>query len=414
MLNRKKIDYSALFFISFLMTLSLAQLSRMSYGQVIFYAHDLVMVLAIATQLITKSVFKPLKITQNTSKWLWLTLLVWVGVGWMVAFVQDALTLSAVLAAIRLGAYACLVVSLTLNLRIFSAPMIRACLFFTAFLMTIWGILQYFLLPDVRFLQTFGWDDHYFRLIGPLLDPNFAGLLTILTLYYWQSIHAKINNFLEQKKVFSPTHTNILNWAVWLILLSALAMTFSRSSWLALVGSMMLLNLWSKTRAHLSFTVAFMWLMMLTGVFFVLPKTTGEGVDITRTSTITARSSLSQQLIADWQPIDWLIGKGLLNVRLPSEQSKTNNELPNTAVQPDNILLQVVGSIGLGGALMLGILFWRNRHWLIKLDPWLIGALWAVLIHAQFNNSLFQPQIWLLLLVGLARPLSTNPSLVKK
>ncbi|PIY79331.1 MAG: hypothetical protein COY81_02855, partial [Candidatus Pacebacteria bacterium CG_4_10_14_0_8_um_filter_43_12] len=42
-------------------------------------------------------------------------------------------------------------------------------------------LVQYLLLPDTRYLYLFGWDDHYYRLIGPLLDPNLSGILFVLT-----------------------------------------------------------------------------------------------------------------------------------------------------------------------------------------------------------------------------------------
>jgi len=35
------------------------------------------------------------------------------------------------------------------------------------------GWIQYFLYPDLRALEAYGWDDHYYRLIGTLLDPGF-------------------------------------------------------------------------------------------------------------------------------------------------------------------------------------------------------------------------------------------------
>ncbi|MFZ2202248.1 MAG: hypothetical protein WAV56_02515, partial [Microgenomates group bacterium] len=46
-----------------------------------------------------------------------------------------------------------------------------------AAILLIIGSLQYFLLPDVRFLAYLGFDDHYYRLIGSFLDPNFTGLV---------------------------------------------------------------------------------------------------------------------------------------------------------------------------------------------------------------------------------------------
>ncbi|MGB9598648.1 MAG: hypothetical protein ACPLZH_02275, partial [Minisyncoccales bacterium] len=47
------------------------------------------------------------------------------------------------------------------------------------------SLLQYLVLPDMRFLFNFGWDKHYFRAIGTFLDPGFTGLLLALAFAIW-------------------------------------------------------------------------------------------------------------------------------------------------------------------------------------------------------------------------------------
>ena len=42
------------------------------------------------------------------------------------------------------------------------------------------GFLQYVLYPNLRYLLYLGWDDHYLRLFGSLLDPNFTGVMLVL------------------------------------------------------------------------------------------------------------------------------------------------------------------------------------------------------------------------------------------
>src|SRR3989338_6680935 len=39
------------------------------------------------------------------------------------------------------------------------------------------GLGQYIFLPDTRFLLSYGWDEHYWRLIGTVLDPNYMGVM---------------------------------------------------------------------------------------------------------------------------------------------------------------------------------------------------------------------------------------------
>lgn len=404
MIINKKIDYSILFFISFLMAISFGQLSRLQFHSLTLYVHDLIIVLAILTHLLTKSVFKPLHIEQKNTKWILLVLGGWLLIGWIRANFEMSLSLAAPLTALRLITYSLFTLSISHKIYSCSTLTIRGMVFLTTLLMTSWGILQYLFLPDVRFLHTFGWDDHYYRLIGPLLDPNFAGLLSVITLYYWQSLQVGLRTIFGTKYPFAIKYLFTIRLFVWVVTIVALGMTFSRSSWLAFGGSLFFLSIWPKAHQTFSLKIVSGWLVGLLAVYMLLPKPTGEGVDITRTSTITARSTASQQQLANWQPLDWIIGKGAFNVRL-SLPTKGENVLPNTANQPDNLLIQILGSVGIGGMLLLLWLVWATRKFWQKLDVWLIGALVATLIHAQFNNSLFQPQIWLILMAGMARPL---------
>lgn len=404
---KKNIDISFFFFVFFLMTLSLGQLARFHFGSVVFYPHDVVIAIAFFTHLVTKQVFSLPSVDQPKRFLLPLMLLGWIVLGWAMAATQHTLTTQAVLTFIRLLVYVVFMASLLANMRTISAVAIRCCVFFTGFLMSGWGILQYVLLPDVRFLHTFGWDDHYYRLIGPLLDPNFAGLLTILTLFYWQSCAHLVKRYTQKTLNSGVKLFHLINNSVWLVLFTSLAMTFSRSSWLALIGSLALMAFWPKTRPVITFKIVGIWVCILIGSYVFLPKPTGEGVDITRTSTISARTDLNRYLLSSMQPLDWVIGKGAFNFRVATEPKSTGT-VPTTAIQPDNVFVQLVGSIGVGGILLVILLLWQKRQTVSQLDPWLVGIIWAVLIHAQFNNSLFQPQILLLLLAGVVRPLSAK------
>ncbi|MDZ7586275.1 MAG: hypothetical protein U0946_00850, partial [Patescibacteria group bacterium] len=46
---------------------------------------------------------------------------------------------------------------------------------FWIFVILAWA--QYLFLPDTRFLLKFGWDEHYYRMIGTVLDPNYLGIM---------------------------------------------------------------------------------------------------------------------------------------------------------------------------------------------------------------------------------------------
>ncbi|KKU34479.1 MAG: hypothetical protein UX50_C0021G0012, partial [Candidatus Beckwithbacteria bacterium GW2011_GWA1_46_30] len=85
------------------------------------------------------------------------------------------------------------------------------------------GLFQYLFFPDVRFLAASGWDDHFYRVISSLFDPNFTGLIYLFSL---------ILLFFHQKKL-QPLVYSSATAAV----LIGLLLTYSRSSYLALLAA---------------------------------------------------------------------------------------------------------------------------------------------------------------------------------
>lgn len=376
-------------------SVSLAQLVRLQIANITIYPHDLIVCL-----LCFKWFFDNAKSNQKTSTWfnknlpVWLVLM-WIVLGWLIALAQDSLGISAVLTAVRLTAYALAVAQLHSQIsNYFPAWLNTGIIFFTAFLMSCWGILQYMFIPDTRFLHIFGWDDHYYRLIGPLLDPNFAGMVSVIALWTWQNLKTekRVTDLIGQRWQHG------VDLVITIISLSALTMTFSRSSWLALVVSIIVSLIFTRPKFRWSVGKnSLLWLALVFVCYLILPKPTGEGVDITRTTSVSARTSLSQQLMYSWKWHDWLFGNGLFNVR-PNIDTLGTAELekiPNTSRQPDNLVIQLVGSLGLGGLLLLIILLRKTDH-SFDFSSQAAPLLTAWFVHAQFSNSLFQPQLWIL------------------
>ncbi len=393
-LDNTSYTWKLLIILMFWSSVSLGQLVRVQIHDVPLYPHDFITVILCLYWLWSLST------TQlNVLKWLktnsiLVALIGWILFGWLHALVLGELGTTAVVTALRLVAYSIAAIqAISLFTNYFSSWYRTSIVFFTTFLMTCWGILQYLLIPDTRFLHILGWDDHYYRLIGPLLDPNFAGLITVIALWSWRSVSQDVLS-----KCTSRPMKQILNLLVPGISIMALAMTFSRSSWLAFGGGIIVSLIFTSSKLRVDqLRRGLLWIVVLVVCYWMLPKPTGEGVDITRTTSVTARSSLTQQLIASWGWQEWLIGKGLFNVR-PNIDSLAIAELegiPNTSRQPDNLVVQLIGSIGLGGTILL-MLFLRK----VRATTWLsaqnISLLAAWFIHAQFNNSLFQPQLWIL------------------
>jgi hypothetical protein len=201
------------------------------------------------------------------------------------------------------------------------------------------GYLQLWLIPDTRFLAVFGWDDHYFRF------------------------------------------------------------TLSRASWLAwlIAASLTLFAQWRYRAPQLpstSLTITIS-LAVLATLILAWPKPTGEGGNLARTSTSQSRQTTLTQTLSQMSIIDWTIGRGLfVPTHLPA--TATVNKLPTTATQSDNLIIQIIwgtGLLGLGWIITTSIGLLKNWEpvQVIGLTP-----LTAVLVHAQFNNTLWQPFIWML------------------
>ena len=143
------------------------------------------------------------------------------------------------------------------------------------------GLIQYFLIPDLRFLYAFGWDDHLYRLIGTFLDPGFTGIILALG-----GILALAAYIKEGKRVY------LLGIA---FLTLALLLTYSRASFVAFgVG---LATLFIKTRRSLILLIAAIFLLAIP----FLPRPEGYGVRLERTHSIVSRLANYRQTFEIFQ-----------------------------------------------------------------------------------------------------------------
>lgn len=249
---------------------------------------------------------------------------------------------------------------------------------YVAYLLLFTGIIQYLFFPDMRWLALLGWDDHYYRMIGSLFDPNYFGLFVILVAWW---VLLKIHGW--EKRVMFVT------------LLVALAATYSRASMAVAVvlagyyGFMM-----KKTKTVL------LTLALLVGVLLVLPKPGGQGVNLLRYYSITNRMQ------------SWVTGWGLFS-RNPITGIGFN-QYPSVLVTqgafgvpyhpsaPDNSWLFILATTGLLGFIaLLGLI---RSWWVHEADIHSHGALLAIILHSFTNNSFFFPWIllwwWLILLMN--------------
>lgn len=246
------------------------------------------------------------------------------------------------------------------------------------------GWSQYFTFPDVRALSVWGFDDHYLRIVGSFLDPNFAAIIFVLTLILI------VGYFFREKPFWF--------WPSVGVIFTGLLFTYSRSGYLASIFGLGVLFYLMK---RLKYYVGFLFLLLV-GVY-LLPKPFGEGVDLTRQSTVFARFenyAQTSQIIVE-NPI---FGVGFNTLRY-ARSGKGFVDLSNSASGADNSFLFIAATTGLAG-LLIYLSFWFQvlRLGYKRKQLLLVSSSLAVLVHGQFVNTLFYPWAlgWFLLLLSSA------------
>lgn len=222
------------------------------------------------------------------------------------------------------------------------------------------GLLQYFLMPDMRWGQYLGWDDHLSRLTLPHFDPTFSAVMFSLALFI----------------------TPLKYWYLSILLSFGILLTYSRSVWLALffTGICFIRN---KSILLLS-------IILLVVSIFALPQKFGEGTNLLRTYSISSRFDAD---ISYFQKYKWdlLIGRGMNTHILDSTPSLYDNH----ATGPNNSYLYLISTAGILGLIGWGIfMFTLYQRSLYK--PMLFFFFAASL----FNNVMFYPftLLWVLLI----------------
>lgn len=225
--------------------------------------------------------------------------------------------------------------------------------YFSGFFFVILAFLQYLFLPDLRLYKNLGFDDHYYRLAGTLVDPNFTGaiLATFAIL------------LLVAKKYYAT-----------LVLVFSLALTFSRASYLAFVATIVPLV------AHKKYLKLFWLVPLLVLTVYFSPKPFGEGVNLFRTYSIFSRiQSINNgmQLFLE-RPIT---GQGF-GMLINSSGDK---------VSVDNSYVYLLASSGLLGIASFALVIFAVIK-STKKGTYLL--LLPILFHSLFNNSFFY--IWIM------------------
>lgn len=241
------------------------------------------------------------------------------------------------------------------------------------------GVLQFFFIPDIRFLAILGWDDHYYRLVSTLLDPAFTGLFFVFGI-----ITVLQNESFKKYKAILLTFLSI-----------GLTLTYSRSSWLALMGVLAYIgfkNLYEKKSIKTFFYHVFFILAIMITTFFLAPKPGGEGVNLTRTASINARITNATSNVSESTLLTFFIGDGLFSKMTPTTLIPYRPQVPDNffvlLFKGGGIFSLVFGTIGL-----IKIVYTNGFA-----RPIANSLLIGLLIHTLFSASIIQPFVFLLFL----------------
>ena len=233
------------------------------------------------------------------------------------------------------------------------------------------GLLQYFLMPDMRWAQYLGWDDHLSRLTLPHFDPTFTAVMFGLALLTIQ----------------------LKSWYVTFLLSLSILLTYSRSVWLSLVVTAML---FIKNKKVLLLSS----ILVLVSIY-MLPQKFGEGTNLLRTYSISSRFSTDIAYIQKYK-WDFLIGRGMNTLILD-----LNCDNPacagRHATGPNNSYLYVLSTTGILGLVGWGVfMFTLYKKSIYK--PMLV----FFFVSSIFNNVMFYPfaLLWVLITEAMA-PTST-------
>lgn len=217
------------------------------------------------------------------------------------------------------------------------------------------GLVQYLFFPDMRYLKNLGFDDHLYRLIGPLYDPNFTGsILAGLSIL-----------FIHKRYLFLSLLTTLM-----------LALTFSRASYLAFVVGLIALLMKDRKKLLLVTLSLFCLAVLLS------PKPFGEGVNLLRTFSISSRFSTWNTgfTLFTQRP---LFGWGYNNLR----------GVEGSRFQIDNSYLFLLATTGIAGLISYLFLIFKLLESIR--DKALNLMVWILLIHGFFNNTLFYAPVML-------------------
>lgn len=243
-------------------------------------------------------------------------------------------------------------------------------------ILSILGLLQLLIVPDLGFLTKYGWDPHFFRIASTFLDPNFLGSFLVLTL------------LITPNKYFFA------------LVYLALMGTFSRGSYLAFLTSFLALSLFNKSIKSVILTLL-LFLGLMIG-FFSYQRLVAMPRNIDRNQSAEFRLNTWTQ---GWQlfQMNPVLGVGFNSYRLAIDQYHLGQEQflkSHGATTNDSSLLFVLATTGILGFtayIFFLVSLFINGNIILR-----VGLL-GLIAQSFFANTLFYPPLlcWLALIAAI-------------
>ncbi|NTU73190.1 O-antigen ligase family protein [Candidatus Roizmanbacteria bacterium] len=386
-------------FMSFasLLSIGFGQLSRISlFGQQRnVYVFEAIVIINLIT-LVCLYGLKPFKQLTNRSL-LPLIFVSYLGLTLIVTFVRFSpfQNLVAFLYLIRLSVYILDFYYLSFHFTIKGqGEMLRSAgiPLFSGFL-ALTSVIQYFWFSDLSGWFSQGWDLHYKRIFGVFLDPPMTAAIVILAIIY-------IVHHLTTCK--TPYILNISMKVLAIFLFGILLLTFSRGAYLAFLFI-----------AVIYFLKAKKWLILIgfISVFavgiYLIPKPSGEGVNLMRTFSIYARLANYEDGFDMWRN-NMFLGVGYNHIRYAKSvqtvsPSKTEFVYDHAGASFHSSFLTILASAGIAGlALFVGVLLY-----FASLNSFGWYAVIALSVMSLFDNVILYPFVLVLFIIMLTLTLQS-------
>lgn len=379
--------------------------SRLEIGEnVAFYVNDLLLILIISTYLFSSLTLK--RKIYFASELFPIFAFLLVGLISLVSALRFLGTKEVLISGLYLGRFAQYVGLGWVVANVFrgeSDKLIKRTLLISALTLSILGFVQFWLIPDFSEIAAEGgWDPHQYRLLSTFFDPNFLGLYLVLALTL------VLVSFLENSK------KELIKIPLILTLVFALILTYSRSSYVALMASFGVLGI-------LRWRALLVILPSIGGtVALLFPRVWArfeEGVASGTSGEARVESWLNALQILRDNP---LTGIGFNAYRyIQVSYGFLVEGVSHSGGGTDSSLLLILATTGIIGFIFMGVflymVFELSRRLIKKqhsLGYVLVASLASILAHSQFVNSFFYPwvMVWFWVVVGLSLAKEYEPS----